>query len=65
MQFDELYEFEANKLLRDHFGGQAKYQANLKLVNTRAVLNCILKSKDIAENYLKSIKNTLKALKPS
>ena len=63
IQFDSLYEFEAGQLLKDKFGGKAKYQANLKAVNTRAVLNCILKSNDIPKKYLDTIKKTLKKIK--
>ena len=63
IQFDELYEFSAGRLLKDKFGGQAKYQADLKPVNIRAVLNCILKSDDIAGKHLDSIRQALKKLK--
>ena len=63
IQFDVLYEFSPLKLLQDKFGGKAKYQADLKPVNTIAVLNCILKSEDISEKHLTSIKESLKKLK--
>ena len=62
IQFDELYEFSLLRLLQDKFGGKAKYQADLKPVNIKAVLNCILKSEDIPEKYLTSIKKSLKNL---
>lgn len=65
VQFDELYEFEASRLLKDRFGGQAEYMADLKNVNTRALLNCILKSHNISEKDLQSARRTLKALQKS
>ncbi len=63
IQFDELYEFEITKLLQDAFGGKAKYMAELNPNNTRAILNCILKSEDISQIHLSSIKSTLKVLR--
>ena len=63
IQFDTLYEFSAIRLLQDKFGGKARHQADLKPTNIRAVLNCILKSEDISEKYLTSIKGSLKILR--
>ena len=62
IQFDELYEFSILGLLQDKFGGSARYQADLKPINIKAVLNCILKSEDIPEKYLNSIKKSLKKI---
>lgn len=62
VQFDEIFEFTTEKLLQDRFGGSVEHKGYLKPVNIRAVLNCILKSEDVMEKYLISIKRTLKSL---
>ena len=62
IQFDRIFEFETMKLLQDKFGGKAEYKTVLKPNNIRAILKCILKSEDVPQIYLSSIKKTLKAL---
>ena len=62
VQFDRIFEFTAGKLLQDKFGRKLEHKASLKPVSIRAVLNCILKSEDVMERHLKSIKKALKSL---
>lgn len=62
MQFDRIFEFSGEKLLQDKFGGYMEYKGSLKPGNIRAVLNCILRSEDVMEKYLLSVRRTLKSL---
>ena len=62
IQFDKIFEFTAERLLQDRFGHKTKYMDCLKPNNIRAVLNCILKSEDVMQKHLASIRKTLKSL---
>ena len=62
IQFDKIYEFKADRLLKDKFDGKIKYQTDLKAVNAKAVLSCILKSEDISKQHLISIQKSLNNL---
>ena len=63
VQFDRIYVFKVQQLLKDRFDKQVTYKANLKPKNVRAILNCILRSRDVPQNQKTMIKNNLKELR--
>ena len=62
VQFDRIFEFTTEQMLQGKFGHKIKYMGCLKPNNVRAVLNCILKSEDVMQKHLTSIRKALKSL---
>lgn len=62
VQFDMIYKFHPKKVLSDLYGGKAVKIGQLEGQNTRALLNCILKSEDVPGYQLDTVKKSLKEL---
>jgi len=55
IQLHELFEFEANTLLKDRFDGSVNPLGQLKELTLRQLMNCIKKIKDISVKHKKMI----------
>jgi len=55
LQFYQLYELDFKKLLKTKFDGLVKISGSLKEQTINEVINCIRKSDDVSEYYLKLI----------
>ena len=61
IQFDKnaLFEIKINDLLRDKFKNKVIYKEKLRKETIRAILECILRSKDVLEQHLHLITKSL------
>lgn len=56
VQFYDIYEFEGQTFLRDHFNGKLNIKGTLPTYTINAIINCIKKSDDVSKYYLQLLK---------
>lgn len=56
VQFDELFEFDYNKLLEARFKGALEIILELEAQTINAIVNCVKKSEDISKHHLTLLK---------
>lgn len=55
IQLYEIFEFEADSMLKDHFKGHLELRGRLQEMTIRQLMNCIKKIKDISGKHKKMI----------
>lgn len=52
VQFHEIFEFNAETFLKEHFQGNLNIVGTLKVITLTAIINCIRRSEDISKYHL-------------